>query len=85
MILLGPRSVDQQQRLLYLIGTVEPQEGGPEARYHGAPRLGQRAFSVGVVNSLGGNFVRQRHLYSRINFKFNRAAALAEWCHLLSV
>ena len=45
----------------------------------GPPRLGQRAFSVGVVNSLGGNFVRQRHLYSRINFKFNRAAALAEW------
>jgi hypothetical protein len=57
LVLLGPRSVDQQQRLLYLIATVEPQEGGPEARYHGAPRLGQRAFSVGVVNSLGGNFV----------------------------
>ena len=58
MILLGPRSVDQQQRLLYLIATVEPQEGGPEARYHGAPRLEQRAFSISLEKSFGSNFVR---------------------------
>ena len=84
MILLGPRSVDQQQRLLYLIATVEPQEGGPEARYHGSPRLGQRAFSVGVVNSFEGNFIR---LYISIHapiLKLNRAAALGEWRQLLN-
>ena len=43
--------------LLYLIATVEPQEGGPEARYHGAPRLGPRAFSISLENSFGDNFV----------------------------
>jgi hypothetical protein len=29
-------------------------------------------------------FNQDRHLYSRTNFKLNRAAALAEWCQLLS-
>jgi len=28
--------------------------------------------------------VQERHLYSRINFKLNRAAALTEWRQLLS-
>jgi hypothetical protein len=48
-----------------------------------APRLGPRAFSIRVVNSLSWSFVC-RHLYSRTNFKLNRAAALAEWRLLLS-
>ena len=52
--------------------------------YPRAPRLGPRAFSISVVNSFGGNFVWDRHLYSRTNFKLNRAAALAEWRQLLS-
>jgi len=50
-----------------------------------APRLGPRAFSISVVDSFGANFVwGARHLYSRTNFKLNRAAALAEWRQLLS-
>jgi hypothetical protein len=48
-----------------------------------APPLGHRPFSISVVNSFEGNFV-WRHLYSRTNFKLNRAAALAEWRQLLS-
>jgi len=28
---------------------------------------------------------KERHLYSRANFKLNRAAAIAEWRQLLSV
>ena len=51
--------------------------------YLGAPRLGPRPFSISLVNSFGDNFVG-RHLYSRINFKLNRAVALAEWRQLLS-
>ena len=49
-----------------------------------APRLGPRPFSISLVNSFGGNFVGRLHFYSRINFKLNRAAALAEWRQLLS-
>ena len=49
-----------------------------------APRLVPRAFSVGVVDSLKGSCVLERHLYLRNNFKLNRAAALAEWRQLLS-
>ena len=52
--------------------------------YHMAPRLGPRALSVSIVNSLGGGFVLYRHFYSRLNFKLNCAAALAEWRQLLS-
>ena len=59
-------------------------EGRQIAPYHRAPRLGPRAFNISVVNSFGGGFVWLRHLYWRINFKLNRAAALAEWCQLLS-
>ena len=32
----------------------------------------------------GGVGLQERHLYSRTNFKLNRAAALAEWRQLLS-
>ena len=39
---------------------------------------------VSVVNSLERDFVRQLHLYSRLNFKLSRAAALTEWRQLLS-
>ena len=49
-----------------------------------APRLGPRAFSISLVDSFGDNFVWTVHLYSRTNFKLNRAAALAEWRQLLS-
>jgi len=34
---------------------------------------------VAVHSSVHNHFNQERHLYSRGNFKFNRAAALAEW------
>ena len=39
---------------------------------------------VSVHASIQNNFNKERHLYSRTNFKLNRAAALAEWRQLLS-
>ena len=39
---------------------------------------------VSVHASVQSHFNQERHLYSRINFKLNRAAALAEWRQLLS-
>jgi putative transposase len=39
---------------------------------------------VSVHASIQNHFNQERHLYSRINFKLNRAAALAEWRQLLS-
>ena len=39
---------------------------------------------VSVHASVQNHFNQERHLYSRINFKLNRAAALAEWRQLLS-
>jgi len=33
---------------------------------------------------VGGVRPQERHLYTRFNFKLNRAAALAEWRQLLS-
>ena len=56
-------------------------KGDPGSR---AARLEPRGFSVGFVKSLGRGFVARLGLYSRINFKLNRAAALAEWRQLLS-
>ena len=50
---------------------------------HRAPRLGHRAFSVSVVNSFRLGFVWVYNFYSHLNFKLNRAAALAEWHELL--
>ena len=70
--------MDQGSGLLSQMGMDDRLKG------EGAPRLGPRPFSISVVNSFGGNFVR-RHLYPRTNFKLNRAAALAEWRRLLSV
>ena len=35
-----------------------------------------------VHSSVHNNFNQERHLYSRENFKLNRAAALAEWRQL---
>ena len=49
-----------------------------------APRLGPRAFSISLVNSLGKGFVWLYNFYSHLNFKLNRATALAEWRQLLS-
>ena len=37
-----------------------------------------------VHSSVHNHFNQERHLYSRFNFKLNRAAALAEWRQLLS-
>jgi hypothetical protein len=54
--------------------------GPPNPR---APRLGHQPFSISLVNSFGGNFVWQLHLYSRDNLKRNRTAALVEWRQLL--
>ena len=39
---------------------------------------------VSVHASVQDHFNQERHLYSRINFKLNRAAAFAEWRQLLS-
>ena len=39
---------------------------------------------VSIHASIQNHFNQERHLYSRTNFKLNRAAALAELCHLLS-
>ncbi|MDA8983739.1 IS6 family transposase [Planktomarina temperata] len=39
---------------------------------------------VSIHASVQNHFNQERHLYSRINFKLNRAAALAEWRQLLS-
>ena len=74
----------EKQGLLCLIAAVELQDAGHGTPNHRALRLGPRAFSGSVVDSLGGNFVWARHLYSRTNFKLTRAAALAEWRQLLS-
>ena len=66
MVLLGPRSVDQRQGLLCLIALrLRPMDRAP---YHMAPRLGPRAFSISLVNSFGGNFVRLYILFTT-NFK----------------
>ena len=40
---------------------------------------------VSVHASIQNHFNKERHLSSRINFKLNRAAAIAEWRQLLSV
>ena len=37
-----------------------------------------------VHSSIQNHFNKERHLYSRTNFKLNRAAAIAEWRQLLS-
>ena len=37
---------------------------------------------VAVHSSIHNHFNQERHLYSRTNFKLNRAAALAEWRQL---
>jgi putative transposase len=38
---------------------------------------------VSVLASNQNHFNKERHLYSRANFKLNRAAAIAEWHQLL--
>jgi putative transposase len=38
---------------------------------------------VSIHASIQNHFNQERHLYSRINFKLNRTAALAEWRQLL--
>ena len=40
---------------------------------------------VSVHASVCNHFNQERHLYSRANFKFNRAAALSEWRQLGAV
>jgi hypothetical protein len=84
MVLLGPWSLDRRQGLLCLIAKVEPYDLGTGTPNFRVPRLGPRAFSVSGVNSSRGSFVWQLHLYSRLNFKRNRATALTEWRQLLS-
>ncbi|MFZ3585066.1 IS6 family transposase, partial [Loktanella sp. DJP18] len=39
---------------------------------------------VAVHASVHNHFNQERHLYSRHNFKLNRAAALSEWRQLCS-
>ena len=51
--------------------------------YHRPLRLGPRLFTISVLKSLGG-ISFGRHLFSRTNFKPNRAGALFEYRQLLS-
>ena len=46
-----------------------------------SPLKAQQGLGVGLVGCEG---LQEHHLYSRTNFKLNRAAALAEWRQLLS-
>jgi len=50
-------------------------------RFHRAKTLQK---FVSTHASIQNHFNQERHLYSRTNFKLNRAAALAEWRQLLS-
>ena len=61
LVLLVPRSVDQRQELLCPIATAKPHRARapPNPR---AMRLGPRAFSISLVNSLGGGFVCHHQL-----------------------
>ena len=47
-------------------------------------RTGTLLKFVSIRASIQNHFNQERHLYSPVNFKLNRAAALAEWCQLLS-
>ena len=76
--LYGTRGTHHGPGLLRLIHNR--QTGDPGSR---AVRLGPWGFSVGGLKSFGGSLVLA-HLYSRSNFKLNRAAAFAEWRQLLS-
>jgi hypothetical protein len=50
--------------------------------WHSCPAIGTAC--VGCKVRLAVRGIQERHLYSRTNFKLNRAAALAEWHQLLS-
>ena len=50
-------------------------------KFRRGPSLQKFAY---VQASLQNHFNQERHLYSRLNFKLNRAAALAEWRQFLS-
>ena len=50
--------------LLCLIPKAEPQAARPAHPHHRSPRLGPRAFSISVVNSFRGNFVRMPPLFT---------------------
>ena len=43
-----------------------------------------RRYTGWVLSQVDCERVKERHVYSRDNFKLNRAAALAEWRQLLS-
>ncbi len=45
-------------------------------------RMGSLQKFAAVHSSVYNHFNQERHLYSRKNFKLNRAAALAEWREL---
>ena len=75
--------MEQQQGLLRLIPTVEPQVHGPAPLYPRAPRLGPRAFSVSLVNSLGGSFVCQHQLRKQTLLRLSANDCYADmFCHL---
>ena len=48
---------------------------------HSGPFKALHMLGVRMFGCVG---VEERHLHSRLNFKLNRAAALAEWRQLLS-
>ena len=59
----------------------EPWTSGPGSR---ASRLGYWGLYCWCFRNIGACFCWDTHLYSRTNFKLNRAAALAEWRQLLT-
>ena len=50
-------------------------------KFRRGPTLQKFAY---VQAALQNHFNQERHLYSRLNFKLNRTAALTEWRQLLS-
>ena len=56
-VTVNVRTITGSVGLLCPTHAIEPQDHGPGPQYLGASRLGPRAFSARVVDSLGGSFV----------------------------
>ena len=60
------------------IGNADRQETGRWLNSR-AENTHQPISNVSVQASVHNHFNQEQHLHSRVNFKLNRAAALAEW------
>jgi putative transposase len=63
-------------------GLLANHEKGPFRRRERAMLRFRRMRSLQKFVSVHNHFNQERHLYSRANFKLNRAAALSEWRQL---